>query len=91
MQLDEGGKRSSPRVLARAGETFAVATDAWRLEMTVRQADAPGQVWIKGALYKGKEQVGPPPLLARVGEAASVKVGEGPETFAVSMTVSPHS
>ena len=30
MQLDEGGKRSTPRVLARAGETFAVATDACR-------------------------------------------------------------
>lgn len=91
MQLDEGGKRSTPRVLARAGETFAVATDAWRLEMTVRQADTPDQVWIKGTLHKGKEQVGAPTLLARVGEAASVKVGEGLEAFAVSMTVTPQS
>lgn len=91
MQLDEGGKRSTPRVLARAGETFAVATDAWRLEMTVRQAETPGQVWLKGALYKGKEQVGAPTLLARVGEAATVKVGEGIGAFAVSMTVSPQS
>lgn len=91
MQLDEGGKRSTPRVLARAGETFAVATDAWCLEMAVRQADTPGQVWIKGTLYKGKGQVGAPTLLAHVGEAASVKVGEGLETFAVSMSVSPQS
>ncbi|MEW6759412.1 MAG: hypothetical protein AB1437_01195 [Pseudomonadota bacterium] len=59
--------------------------------MTVRQADTPDQVWIKGTLRKGKEQVGAPTLLARVGEAASVKVGEGLETFAVSMTASPQS
>jgi len=90
MQIDDSGKRSTPRVLARAGESFAVASDAWRVEMIVSQADSPGEVWLKGKLFRGQEQVGAPTLRTRVGETATVKVGNGGgKDFSIGMIVLP--
>jgi beta-lactamase regulating signal transducer with metallopeptidase domain len=89
MLLDVGGKLSSPRVLARAGEKFSVASDEWRLDMTVRQADTPDTVWMAGKLFKGEEVVSAPTLLARIGERATIRVGDSDRAFALSMTVSP--
>jgi len=90
MQIDDSGKRSTPRVLARAGESFAVAADTWRIEMTVSQADSLGEVWLKGKLFRGQEQVGAPTLRTRVGEAATVKVGNGGgKDFSIAMIVLP--
>jgi hypothetical protein len=40
MALEAGGEKSSPRVLAKAGEQFAVASGEWRIEMTVRRGNA---------------------------------------------------
>lgn len=87
MQLDEGGKQSAPRVLTRAGEQFSVATGEWRLDMTLRQADTPDQVWLAGKLFRNKEQVSAPTLLTQIGQRASLKIGEGDQAFSMAMTV----
>lgn len=89
MTMDAGGEQSTPRVVARAGEQFAVASGKWRLEMTVRQAKTPGEVWLVGKILNGPELVSNPTLLARLNENATIKVGDGLKPFAVSMVVSP--
>jgi beta-lactamase regulating signal transducer with metallopeptidase domain len=89
LQLQEGGTQATPRVLTRAGEQFSVESGEWRLDMTVRQADTPDKVWIAGKLLKNKEVVSAPTLLARVGEAATIRVGEDDKAFSLAMTVSP--
>jgi beta-lactamase regulating signal transducer with metallopeptidase domain len=87
MMLDAAGTRSAPRVVARAGEQFAVAADDWRIEMTVREAKTPGEVWLTGRILKGTSIVSAPTLLARVNEKATVQAGD----VTLSMTVSPRS
>ena len=89
MALDAGGERSAPRVLAKAGEQFAVASGAWRLEMTVREAQPAGSVWLAGKIFKGKEIVSAPTLFARLNDKATIKVGAGGDAVALSVTVSP--
>ena len=89
MVLDAGGTRSAPRVLAKAGEPFAVAAGEWRLEMTVREAQASGSVWLAGKLFKGADVVSAPTLLARLDEQATIKTGDGDAAVTLSMTVSP--
>jgi beta-lactamase regulating signal transducer with metallopeptidase domain len=89
MALDAGGERAAPRVLARAGEQFAVASGAWRLEMTVRQAPTDGAVWLAGKVFKGDKVVSAPTLLARLNDKATIKVGDGNDAMVLSMTVSP--
>jgi hypothetical protein len=73
--------------VARAGEQFAVAADDWRIEMTVREAKTPGEVWLTGRILKGTSIVSAPTLLARVNEKATVQAGD----VTLSMTVSPRS
>jgi len=53
MALEAGGEKSAPLVLAKAGEQFAVASGAWRVEMTVRQAKTPTKVWLAGKVFNG--------------------------------------
>ena len=89
MALDAGGERSAPRVLAKAGEQFAVASGAWRLEMTVREAQPAGSVWLAGKIFKGKEIVSAPTLFARLNDKATIKVGAGGDAVALSVTISP--
>lgn len=81
-------KEGIPRILAAAGEQFAVESDGWRVEMSVRPGDAPDQVWLAGKLFKDKNLVSEPKLLTRFGTPATVKVGDGgPKDFSVAMTV----
>ncbi len=89
MALDAGGEQSTPRVLAKAGEKFAVASGKWRIEITVRQAQTPGDVWLSGKLFNGTDVVSAPTLLARLNEMATIKVGDGNKPFTLSMIVSP--
>jgi beta-lactamase regulating signal transducer with metallopeptidase domain len=89
LALDAGGERSAPRVLARAGEQFAVASGAWRLEMTVRQAQTPDTVWVMGRILKGKDIVSAPTLLARLNEPATLKVGADDTALTLSLVVTP--
>jgi beta-lactamase regulating signal transducer with metallopeptidase domain len=87
MVLDAGGERSAPNVLAKAGEQFAVAAGAWRVEMTVREAKTPGNVWLTGRILRGADIVSAPTLLARVNDKATVKAGD----VTLSLIVSPRS
>lgn len=88
MTLDAGGERATPRIVTRAGEQFAVASGAWRYESTIRQADAPGQVWLAGKVIKDGQVVGTPTLLARLDEQATIRIGDKDDRFTLSMTVS---
>jgi beta-lactamase regulating signal transducer with metallopeptidase domain len=89
MSLEAGGERSAPRVLARAGEQFAVASGAWRVEMTVREAQMPGTVWVMSRVLKGKDVVSAPTLLARVNEQATIKAGAADAAVTLSLVVTP--
>lgn len=89
MTHDVNGEQSAPRVLAKAGEKFAVASGEWRVEMTVRQAQTFGDVWLAGKLFKGSEVVSAPTLLAHLNKKATIKVGDSSTPFALSMIVSP--
>jgi len=89
MALEAGGEKSAPRVLAKAGEQFAVASGDWRVEMTVRQGKAPADVWLAGKVFKGSAVVSAPTLMAHVNEQAVIKVGESSEPFSLAMVVSP--
>lgn len=87
MTIDAGGAPSSPRVLAKGGEQFAVASGAWRIEMTVRGAKEPGNVWVVSKVYKDGKVVGAPNVLAHLNESVGVKVGDSVDPFALSMVV----
>ena len=88
MTLDAGAEHAAPRVLAKAGEAFAVASGDWRIEFTVRPAESVNQVWLAGKLIKNDKVVGAPTLLARLGDKAIVKAGDGDQAVALSMVVS---
>jgi beta-lactamase regulating signal transducer with metallopeptidase domain len=89
MTMDAGGEQSAPRVLTRAGEKFAVASGGWRLEMMVRPAQKPDEVWLTGKVLKGGDVISAPTLLARLNEKATIKVGDADQPFTLSMVVSP--
>jgi len=89
MTIDADGAQSSPRVLAKGGEPFAVASGAWRVEMTVSGAKEAGCVWVASKVYKDGKVVGAPNLLAHVNEKVGVKVGDSADPFALSIVVAP--
>lgn len=83
------GKGMIPRVITPAGEKFSVSSGEWRLDMIVHPGETPDKVWLTGKLFKGAALVTAPTLLTRVGEAATVRVGEGDKAFSMAMTVTP--
>lgn len=84
------GERGFPRVLTAAGENFSVMSGEWRVETTIRPGDTPDKVWLTSKLFKGKKLISEPRLLTRIGEPATVKVGDGgSKDFSVAMTVTP--
>jgi hypothetical protein len=89
MALEAGGEKSSPRVLAKAGEQFAVASGDWRIEMTVRQGKTSADVWLTSKVFKGPSVVSAPTLMAHLNEKAAIKVGDSSDPFSLSMVVSP--
>ena len=91
LTLDAGGEQAAPRLLAKAGEPFAVASGAWRIEMTVRPGQAVGTAWVSGKLLKNGTVVSAPTLLARVNEKATVQVADGGEAVVLSVVVAPQS
>ena len=88
MTIDADGTQSAPRVLAKGGQQFAVATGPWRIEMTVRAAKTAGDVWVVGKVYKDATIVSAPALLARLDGNATIKVGDSRAPFALSLVVS---
>jgi len=89
MALESRGEKSAPRILAKAGEQFAVASGDWRVEITVRQGKTPADVWLTGKVFKGSAVVSAPTLMAHVNEQAVIKVSEGSGPFSLAMVVSP--
>ena len=87
MTVDARGDKSAPRVLAKAGEPFAVASGGWRVEMTVRPVEASDDVWVTGRILKGGDVVSAPTLRTHLNEAATVKVGDGSDPFTLSLIV----
>lgn len=87
MTIDAGGEHSSPRVLAKGGEQFAVATGPWRVEMTVRAAKTAGDIWVVGKVYKDGAVLSAPTLLARLDGPVGVKIGSNVDPFGLSMVV----
>ena len=88
MKFDAGAEHAVPRALAKAGEAFAIASGDWRIELTVRPAQSANEVWLTGKLIKNDKVVGAPTLLARLGDEATIKAGDGEQAFALSMVVS---
>lgn len=93
IEADAFGKRENdlavPRVVTEAGKPFSVSSEGWRADVTVRPGNATNDVWLATRLFKGKELVATPTLLARHGERATVKVGEGAQAFTLAMTLTP--
>jgi bla regulator protein BlaR1 len=89
MTIDAGDTHSSPRVLAREGEPFTIATGPWRVDMTVRAAKQAGTVWVVSKVTRDGTVISTPNLLTRVNEQAGVKAGDGTDPFALSMVVTP--
>ena len=93
IEADAFGKRDDefavPRVVAETGKPFSVASEGWRAEVTVRPGTAKNDVWLATRLFRDKQLVATPTLLARHGEQATVKVGEGANAFTLAMTVTP--
>ena len=87
MTVAAHGEESAPRVLAKAGEPFAVASGAWRVEMTVRPVEASDDVWVSGRILNGGAVVSAPTLRTHLNEAATVRVGAGDDPFTLSMIV----
>lgn len=88
MTLDTGAEHAEPRILARAGEAFAIATDKWRIELNVQPAETANRVWIAGKLIKNDKVVAAPTLLTQLGDKATVTAGDGEQAIALSMVVS---
>jgi bla regulator protein BlaR1 len=88
MALEAGGEKSTPRVLAKAGEQFAVASGNWRVEMTVRPGETPADVWVSSKVFKDSTLVSSPALMAHVNEKAVIKVGDNSDAFSLATTVS---
>lgn len=87
---NEGGHPSQPRILVRPGGKFSVDTGEYQMDVHVRQADTPDKVWLATRLFRNKEPFNAPTLLVRVGEAASVRMGDGADAITLSMTVAPY-
>jgi bla regulator protein BlaR1 len=92
MTLSTGGATATPRVLARGGEAFAVASEQdgvkWRAEFTITKAGAADTVWIAGKIDRDSAPFARPKLLGRLGETVGLKVDDGGgKSIALSMVV----
>lgn len=89
MTVDPGDGSAAPHSVTWLADKFSVRTpEDWQLDMAVSAAQRPGEVWLSGKIIKGKETIGAPRLLTRIGEPATIKVGDGAHPFAVTMVVS---
>jgi hypothetical protein len=91
MTMSMDGAQASPRVLARGGEAFAVASDQggarWKAEFTITKAGA-DTVWISGKIDRDSAPVARPTLQGRLGESIGLKVDDaGGRSMALTMVV----
>jgi hypothetical protein len=89
MTFEASEEKLAPRVLAKAGEQFAVASGDWRIEMTVRPGPTSADVSMSAKVLKGSRIVSTPTMIARFNEKATIKVGDSSHPFSLSMVVSP--
>lgn len=89
VEANTGNGAKTPRVVTAAGSPFSVASDGWRVDMTVRPAETPDGVWLAGKVYRGEELVSTPTLLSRIGQRATIAVGDSAHPFTMSMVVTP--
>lgn len=89
MTVDPGDGSAAPHSVTWLADEFSLKKAGdWQLDMTVKPAQAPAEVWLSGKISKGTETVGAPTLLARIGEPATIKIGDGAHPFTVTMIVS---
>jgi len=74
-----------------AGNPLRVASDGWRAEPTVRQAQTPCRIRLAGKVYREEELVSTPTLSSRIGQRATIAVGDSAYPFTLSMVVTPPS
>jgi beta-lactamase regulating signal transducer with metallopeptidase domain len=90
MSLD--GAQSSPRVLVRGGEAFAIANEQegmrWRTEFIIAKIAATDTVRVSGKIERAGEIFSRPTLVGRLGEPIAIKVTDAAgHDFALSMVV----
>jgi hypothetical protein len=90
--MSAGGAQSSPRVLARGGEAFAIANEQegvrWRTEFVIDKIAATDTLKVSGKIERGTELFARPTLVGRLGEPIAVKVTDAAgHDFALTMVV----
>jgi hypothetical protein len=80
MTLDMHGQTTTPRVLVRGSEPFAVAGEAngkpWRAEFSLKRLPNSEQVRVAGRIIDGGETVAAPVLVGSLGQKMTVRVGD---------------
>lgn len=91
LTLDAGGQKAAPRVLARAGEPFAVSSThggvTWTAQFTLTQAGTPDGFMAKGKIDSGESTVARPALLGKLGAPVRVRIGDADKAFDLAMVV----
>lgn len=85
-----GDDPSRPRIVVSEGGQFSVETGEYRMDVSLRKAEAPDMVWVAGKLYRNKETVGTPTLLTQIGAHSSIRIGDGADAVTMSITVRPY-
>lgn len=90
--MSADGAQSSPRVLARGGEAFAIANEkdgiTWRTEFIIDKIATTDTVKVSGKIERGAETFARPTLVGRLGEPIAIKVTDAAgHAFALSMVV----
>lgn len=89
MTVDPGDGSSAPHSVTWLADEFSLKQAGdWQLDMKVSPAQTPAEVWLSGKITKGADTVGAPKLLARIGEPATIKIGDAAHPFTVTMVVS---
>jgi hypothetical protein len=90
--MSTDGAQSSPRVQARGGEAFAIASEQngvrWRTEFIIAKIGATDTVKVSGKIDRAGETFSRPTLVGRLGEPIAIKVRDAAgHDFALSMAV----
>ena len=80
MDLGIHGEATSPRLLVRENEAFAVAGEhggkPWRVEFTLDKTSDAGSIRLAGKITEGGQTLAAPVLVGKLGEQVGVKVGD---------------
>lgn len=80
MDLGIHGEATSPRLLVRENEPFAVAGEhggkPWRIEFTLDKTSDARSIRLAGKITEGGQTLAAPVLVGKLGEQVGVKVGD---------------